>query len=136
MVQKCFADKSWNNSAWKMIPTFPTKDINKFFTRTKIWWLNSFLYNRATIIPLITIIIIYFLIHWDLFGFKTLKKFGSFQGLFGCCPRIGDDFSGQDHFNGWTECMNAMWGMEATWEEITTPKNSTLWIVLGSYPDI
>ena len=120
----------------KWSPLFPLKPQISFLQGPKYNDLIVSFTTEQSIIPLITIIIIYFLIHWDLFGFKTLKKFGSFQGLFGCCPRIGDDFSSQDHFNGWAECMNAMWGTEATWEEITTPKNSTLWIVLGSYPDI
>ena len=120
----------------KWSPLFPLKPQISFLQGPKYDDLIVSFTTEQSIIPLITIIIIYFLIHWDLFGFKTLKKFGSFQGLFGYCPRIGDDFSGQDHSNGWTECMNAMWWTEATWEEITTPKNSTLWIVLGSYPDI
>ena len=105
MVQKCFANQSWNNSACKMIPTFPTKDINKFFTRTKIWWLNSFLYNRAIHYPIDYYNYNIFFNSLGSFWVQNPKKFGSFHGLFGCCPRIGDDFSGHDHFN-WLSRMH------------------------------
>ena len=115
---------------------FPLKPQISFLQGPKYDDLIVSFTTEQSIIPLITIIIIYFLIHWDLFGLKTLKNLDHFTVCLGVVPGLGMTSVVTIILIGWAECMNATWGTEATWEEITTPKNSTLWIVLGSYADI
>ena len=58
----------------KWSPLFTLKPQISFLQGPKYDDLIVSFTTEQSIIPLITIIIIYFLIHWDLFGFKTPKK--------------------------------------------------------------